>query len=360
MHHIGLLQRTGCHHLIGMSVRQIAQLAGLSPSAVSLALRNSPKIPPATRAHVHELARRLGYRPNAKVNELMSQLRLNRDKQTEACFGVISLYDEPHPWKRSLHLTRIYDSMAARAAFFGYRLEAFWLREPGMKPRRFCDILDTRGIQGLLCFGGKELEQQLPPELNHYAIVSQGLSISTPMHRVMSHVFNDMWRALERVYQLGYRRPGLVIGRYEDSRSAHAHLSVYLGWCQFTLGAPTAIPVLKLEGVEEAPFLDWIDHHRPDVIIFVHLFDVLKDFDTLLRRQRIRVPQDVGILVLSQILEGTRFTGLQENQRLLGEWCVELLVARILSQDFVLPAHPRIEMVEREWTAGRTLRKPAR
>jgi LacI family transcriptional regulator len=343
-----------------MSVRKIAELAGLSPSAVSLALRGSAKIPPATRQRVHQLARRLGYRPNAKVNELMSLLRQNRTGRTDACFGVISLYDEAQPWKKSLHLSRIHDSMAQRAEFFGYRLEPLWLRAPGMTPRRFCDILDARGIQGLLCFGGPDLQQELPRELDHYAIVSQGLSISTPLHRVMSHVYNDMWRALDHVYRLGYRRPGLVIGRYEDNRSAHAHFSVYLGWCQFTLGAPTAIPVLQLDRVEEQPLLHWLGHHRPDVVVFVHHYDVLKDFEALLRRRGLRVPQDLGVVVMSQILAGTRFSGLQENQQLLGDWCVELLVARILSRDFALPSHPRIEMVERDWIEGRTLRAQQR
>ncbi|MBL9215585.1 MAG: LacI family DNA-binding transcriptional regulator [Opitutaceae bacterium] len=340
-----------------MSVRQIAQLAGLSPSAVSLALRDSPKIPAATRRRVLRLARRLGYRPNAKVNELMSQLRLNRVQETQACLGVISLYDDPQPWKKSLHLSRIHDHMVRRAEFFGYRLEPLWLREPGMTPRRFSDILDARGIQGLLCFGGPDLNQELPPELDHFAIVSQGLSIKTPMHRVMSHVYNDMWRALDQVYRLGYRRPGLVIGRYEDIRSAHAHFCVYLGWCQYTLGAPTAIPVLQLERVEEEPLMRWLGHHRPDVLVFVHYYDVLREFDAVLRRRRLRVPRDLGVVVMSQILEGTRFSGLQENQRLLGDWCVELLMARIMSRDFARPTHPRIEMVEREWIEGRTLRR---
>lgn len=340
-----------------MSVRQIARLAGLSPSAVSLALHDSPKLPLATRQRVHRLARQLGYRPNTKVNELMSQLRQDRTRQTEACLGIISLYENPQPWDRSVHLSRIYESMQHRAESFGYRVEPLWLRAPGMTPRRFADILDSRGIQGLICFGGPDLKQDLPRELDHYAIVTQGLSIRTPMHRVMSHVYNDMWRALDRVYQLGYRRPGLVIGQYEDNRSAHAHLSVYLGWCQFTLGAPTAIPVLKLDRIEKDPFLQWLRHHRPDVVVFVHHYDVLNEFEDMLQRHRIRTPQDLGVVVLSQILTGTHFSGLQENQRLLGEWCVELLLARILSRDFTLPSHPRIEMVERDWIEGRSLRR---
>lgn len=340
-----------------MSVRQIARLAGLSPSAVSLALNQSPKIPPATRRRVLRLARKLGYKPDARVNELMSQLRATRVRTAEACFGVFSLYAEACPWKKSRHLARIYDSMKRRAAFFGYRLEPLWLREPGMTARRFREILDVRGIHGLFCFGSPDLEESLPPELDRYAIVSQGLSIKTPLHRVISNVYNDLWRLLDRVRSLGYRRPGLVIGRYEDTRTAHAHVCVYLGWCQFVIGAPAAVPVLQLERAEETPFIRWLETNQPDVVVFVHHYNVLDEFDALLLQRRIRVPQDVGVVVMSQILEGSRFSGLQENQRLLGEWGVEMLVSRILSRDFTLPAHPRIEMVERTWVEGRSLRR---
>jgi len=340
-----------------MSTRRIAAEAGLSPSTVSLALRNSPKIPAATKQRIRKIAKRLGYRPDGKLTELMSHLRLKRTRTREACFGVVSLYPDARPWTHSLHLTRIYEGMVARAEALGYRLEPFWLREPGMTLRRIRSILDARGIEGLLCFGSPELDEEWPAELDHYAIVSQGLSIKTPMHRVVSHVYNDMWRALDKVHALGYRRPGLVIGRYEEVRSAHAYLSVYLGWSQLVLGSPSAIPVLQLDRVEEQPIASWYAQHRPDVLLFVHHYDALPSFQAILQRQKLRAPRDLGVAVISQNLAGTDFSGLQENQNLIGAWAVELLVSRIMNRDFGIPTNPRIEMVERQWIDGKTLRQ---
>ena len=213
-----------------MSVRAIARLARLSPSTVSLALRNSPKIPDDTRRRVRRLAKRIGYQPNAKITELMSQVRSSRNLRSEACFGVISFYDSACPWEKSQHLSRIYEGMAARAGALGYRLEPLWLRAPGMTYRRFRSILDARGIEGLLCFGSPDINEEFPPEFDHYAVVSQ-------------------------------------------------------------------------------------------------------------------------------ILEKTPFSGLEENQGLIGAWAVELLVARIMNRDFGIPANPRIEMVERRWVNGQSLRQ---
>ena len=339
-----------------MSTRRIATEAGLSPSTVSLALRNSPKIPAATKQRIRKIAQRLGYRPDGKLTELMSHLRLKRAGTREACFGVISLYPEARPWARSTHLASIYEGMVARADALGYRLEPFWLREPGMTPRRMRGILDARGIEGLLCFGSREFSDEWPAELDRYAIVTQGLSIKTPLHRVVSHDYNDLWRALDTVHALGYRRPGLILGDYEEIRSAHAYLSVYLGWSHLVLGPTGAIPVLQLDRVDEAPIATWFSQHRPDVLIFVHHYDALPSFAAILKRLRLRPPKDLGVAVISQNLHGTDFSGLQENQPLIGAWAVELLVSRIMNRDFGLPTAPRIELVERQWVTGKTLR----
>lgn len=342
-----------------MSVRRIAELAGVSACTVSLALHNSPKIPASTKQRVLRIAKRIGYRPNAKVAELMAQMRLKRDPQREACLGVISFYDTVRPWENALHLQRMYAGMTERAEALGYRLEPLWLRAPGMTPARFCRILDARGIQGLLCFGSPDLEERMPPEFDHYAIVTQGVSITTPLHRVASHVYNDMWRVLKKVRELGYTRPGLVIGEYEGARNAHAYLCVYLGWCHLVLGTPPPIPVLRLTNVEEEPLVSWMHRHRPDVMIFAHHYQALPELRRLLDRRRVRTPDDLGVAVVTQVAEGSGFSGLQGNQHLVGSCAVELLVSRIISGDFGLPAHPRTELVEMEWVEGATLRAPA-
>ena len=339
-----------------MSLRRIAATLGLSPSAVSLALRNSPKIPATTRERVAREAERIGYRPNAKLKELMSHLRHSGDRTQEACLGVISFYDSPRPWEQSLHLTRVFESMQRRANQLGYRLEPLWLKAPGMTLPRFLKILDTRGIQGMLCFGSPVLDEIFPPELDHFAIVTQGLSIATPLHRVTSHFYNDLAHALTATHTRGYRRPGIVLGYYEEQRSAHAYTSAYLGWCEHTYGNPAPVPVLRTNRVEEKPLMDWLRKHKPDVVIFVHLYNVLGELQQVLERNGIRAPEDLGVVAVSQILEGTPFTGMQQNQQVMGTWAVELLVSRLHNQDFGLPVYPRIEMVESRWIEGRTLR----
>lgn len=338
-----------------MNVRHIAKLAGVSPSAVSLALRDSPRISAKTKARVGKIARETGYAPDARIVDLMRHLRKPRDVRQQACFGVISFYDSLRPWEKSRHLTKIHEGMERRAAELGYRLEPLWLRAPGMTLRRFGDILATRGIEGLLCFGSPDFNQDFPVELGAQAVVTVGLSIRTPLHRVTSHFYNDTLNALNRIHTLGYKRPGLVLGTHEDTRSAYAHSAAYLGWCEHALGSAAALPVLRLREVEEPALTGWLVEHRPDVVVFAHLPDMITRFRAVLRRLQINVPKKLGVVVLSHEVEGSGFAGLQQNQKLMGAWAVELLASRIANHDYGIPINPRTEMVESEWIKGNSL-----
>lgn len=338
-----------------MSMRRIAQLAGVSKSTVSLVFANSPTIPDATKRRVLRIARQLGYRRDAKLTELMSRLRLSRSPERAACFGVISFYDSVRPWANSEHHKRIYQAMTRRADALGYRLEPLWLREPGMTLRRFRSVLDTRGIEGLLCFGSPRFDEAFPSELNRYAIVNLGLSIKASLHRVINHAYDDTWRALTEVRNRGYRKPGLVLSYYEDERSGYARSSAYLGWFERVLGRPADIPVLRMNQMEEARARAWLEQHSPDVVVVVHSVDVIREFVALLERLGLHVPRHVGVAAISQVLRGSGFSGLEENQRLMGEWAVELLIARIVNRDLGVPAHPRIETVPGLWVEGGTL-----
>lgn len=339
-----------------MSIRQIARLARVSTATVSLALKDSPKIPVVTRKRVLKAAKSVGYSPNAKIAEMMAHVRAAREGDSRACFGVVSFYDTLAPWRDSLHLRRMYEGMNQRAKAIGYRLEPLWMKAPGMTWSRFRTILDTRGIEGLLCFGSPTLDQQIPPELNHYAIVTQGLSIKTPLHRVITDAYNDTWRALDEVYARGYRRPGLILGDYEDARSGHANLSAYLGWSELVLRKRHAIPILRLNRVEEKPLVAWLKRHQPDVMIVSHIYNVLSDLNAIFRRNRIRIPGDVGVVAVTQVLQGTAFSGMEEDQTRIGAWAVELLAARIVNRDIGIPKHPHIEMVGSRWVDGSSLR----
>jgi len=339
-----------------MSLRAIAEQAGVSPSTVSLALRGSQKIPAATRERVTRIAAELGYKPNAKVTELMSHVRLSRTGGITASLGVISFFSEERPWESMPPLRRVFESMTRHSEELGYRLEPLWIRAPNLSIRRVCGILDARGIEGLICLGSPDGQETFPAQLDHYAIVAQGPSVKGALHRVTTHAAADMRRALEAVFALGYRNPGLVLGSEHSVPGSEAHVSAYLGWCYKKSGRSAPAPILHLDAARPTDAIPWLEKNAFDVVVVVHDSAGLLEFGAKLQRAGVRWPKDLGVAAIAPLLEGTGFAGLQENHGTIGRWTVEMLVDRIQHHELALPAAPRLQYVESQWIKGESLR----
>ena len=335
-----------------MSVYKIAKILGKSPSAVSLALNGSPKVSEALKQRVAIEAKRISYMPSGKLSELMSHIRAAKDSKNIGCIAVMSLYDNPYPWEGSLHYSRIYQGMIESAEALGFRLEPLWLKAPGMTPERFRGILEARGIRGMLCFGSPRMKEKFPSQLCPFATVTVGLSIDQPMNRVIPNFHNDCILTLDKLHQLGYRRPGIIYGSLDR---VIISLSAYLGWCAFNLGKNAAIPPLELEDFTYAKFSLWRKKYRPDVVILAIRDSEIQNFLAMVRTESIRVPDDIGVAVITPTIENDDLSGIRQNQRLMGERALKLLLSRIQSQDFGTPEHPRVEMVDGEWIDGRTI-----
>ena len=76
------------------TLQTIADIAGLSRSTVSRALRNDPMQSRKTCEKVQQIAEEIGYRPSPMVSALMTQLKRGRKSQRTATIGLIDLFDE--------------------------------------------------------------------------------------------------------------------------------------------------------------------------------------------------------------------------------------------------------------------------
>src|ERR1700712_786944 len=74
-----------------IGLRDIAKAAGVSVMAVSLALRDNPKISLPTRDRIHRLADKLGYHPDPELTRLMRHLRSSRTRQGQTSMAIIDL-----------------------------------------------------------------------------------------------------------------------------------------------------------------------------------------------------------------------------------------------------------------------------
>ena len=181
------------------TLQDVAVAAGVHRTTVSLALRDHPRIPAATRERIKAIAGRLGYRINPLVAALMQTRRLGRSER-HVTLAFVTNYPTRFGWRPKHHDRPDYFPGATRRAHeLGYKLEDFWLREPGMTPARFCRILAARGINGLLIARLPPDQHALDLEWNRFSCVALGMTLRSPvLHHVTENHFDTVAQAMQR------------------------------------------------------------------------------------------------------------------------------------------------------------------
>jgi len=333
------------------SMQQIAEAAGVSRMAVSLALRNSPKISPATSQRIRGVAEQMGYRPNPLVSALMTQLRHAKKVTRPAVVAYVTAHPTENGWRQPGPFLSFFEGAQRQAEALGYSLEEWWLRAPGFTERRVSEILYARNIHGLVV-------APLPPgggtlglEWTHFASATIGHSVTNPcMHRASNDQYSTIGLAIRELTKLGYRRIGLAIPAESDDRVKHnwsAGMLVYQQRIPLTDRVP---PLLSTGGFSEA-FSEWFRMHRPEAVLSLS-DQVLRVLNGL----NLAVPRDVGFAHLA-LCEGERqWAGVDQKSELVGAAAIDLVDGQLRRNERGVPRFPRTLLIPGEWRPGPTVR----
>lgn len=332
-----------------VTTRDIAARAGVSNATVSLALRNHPRISPATRDRVQRVADELGYRPDPQIAKLMHHLRLNRRPGFQSTIAAITTIPESMELE---YLHDIHQAAKSRAESLGY---AFMLmRVPnGTKEKPALQrILSSRGVEGLLVLPLRtptDIERWLDWE--QFAVVSATYSNTAPeFHRVVPHQFGNALRICQELTDLGYRRIGLVQATGQDL-AVHHGFSAAVTWQNLLGGSemvnPLLYPGLDPEGVEE-----WFHKEKPDVI----LTSGAGDSHIIAQKLGLKIPGPVGFAVMNWYGQQD-LAGIDEHPSEIGSAAVDLLHTKIVNGSIGIPEVPTVSMVSGKWMPGPSVQK---
>lgn len=326
-------------------MREVAARAGLSRSAVSLALAGHPSIPSTTRARVRAAAEALGYRKNPLVAALMSVRRTGSVTSTaKASLAFLTSHAAPDSWRQVATHRRFHAAASARALKRGFSLEEFSLTEPAMRPERLAALLRARGIHGVLVAPLPGDQTCLAFDVTPFAVVGMGTSVKAPsIDRVADDHFYGAQLAFERCLALGYRRIGLALAANISHRLEHRWWSGFLV-AQQKVPTCDRIPALMPETREQIPVLlnAWIERHRLDAVIFSHRTPA----------EMSRAPAAVGLVSLSVHEANGTIAGIRQNEDQIGEESVDLLVSKLHHWNTGAAATPRLLLMRGAWTAG--------
>jgi LacI family transcriptional regulator len=336
-------------------LREIAAKAGVTRMAVSLALRGKPGVSDSLRRKIQRISKLMGYTPDPEVAKLLSHIRSHSHPKTKACLALLVYGEKKGVWRRSPTERKYIEGAEKRAATYGYKMEEFWVNEPGMSAQRLGKVIWSRGIEGVIIApwqqsGFGTTPRRLDLDLSLFSAVEISETIEAPdLDRSMHDQYTSMLKCLEELSKLGYRRMGLVLEDSMDQRVNGRWTAAYL-YHREMRGGDQALRPLILSRFDQKAFDRWCCKQKPDVVISVDRFGY-----RLIQGRGGRVPKKIGYASLDldgDAEDGVNFSGIDQNSRQVGESAVDLLVALIQRGQRGVPARPVRMEVEGNWKTG--------
>ncbi len=327
----------------------VAKASGYSRPTVSLALKGDPVVSKATRDKIRQIADSIGYVPDPLLSALSKYRNKDTQKSYQGTLAWVSSSPGKASWKSITPYHEYYIGACAQAQRLGYKIEEIDLQKEQLSSERLDNILNARGINGLLVCPPVHSNEQYQLPWDRYSLITFGYSVTSPsLHRVSS----SHYRATKRVYlellEAGYQRIGFAFSAEVNRKTQEHCLSAYL--CESHKSNNAAIPPLIIDPISAEDFKAWYDQHQPDAtIISAPNWREVKE-------SGIRIPEDLAVACPMASKHSTELTGIIEKCQEIGAAAVDTLVQMIEHEMRGIPEDPKYILLEGEWNPGKTVR----
>jgi len=346
-----------------VTLSDVAKRAGVHYTTVSLALRNHPRLPKATRQRLRELAEHMGYRPDPLLHALSEYRNSKKARQGIATLAYLTNWSSRWGWKQVRSEAEFHLGAEERATKLGYKLEHFWRGEPQMTDQRLTDVLCARGITGLLV-ASDLYDEGNPPRLdwNKFSAIQIGLLPRlSPLNQVAIDHSSTIHLAVRHAIAAGYKRIAVALDR--DCKQGPALIDAA---CTFEKRLRDSSIQLSLfavskyinDDVHEPPlrhgqqngFARWLANVSPDVLISTSALA-----KPTLDSMKLAIPRDLAFVDLMLESPNGEIAGVKENCRFIGKTAVEALSAQMNHHIYGLPEVATTTLVNGTWSDGESM-----
>lgn len=337
------------------TLRSLAKELGVSRTTISEALRGSPCVKAETAERIRKVAESAGYRTNPLAGAVMSELRRSSSNTFRGVIAILSL-DEPG---RPEYVKKFYREMTRgateRATLLGFKIESLTVAGgSGLSMSRLNQILLSRGIQGIVMLPAWGDPDYSGLEWTRYAGVYADYAISQPaLHSICPDHYRSLVRALQRLHDRGYRRPGMFMQRRTDERLLGRWQGAFLAF-QNAHPDKRPAPPLVCDEITEGNFKKWFLRHNPDVVIG-HQSEAIE----WMQACGASVPQTHGFFCLNTMRQHVQCAGIEQRTGLIGARAVESVVAMLHRNERGVPEIPSLITIPSRFIDGPTIRSAA-
>jgi len=332
-----------------VTMRDIAESAGVSVSAVSLALRNQARVSGAVRCRIQAIAQQLGYRRDPEIARLMEHLRTNRAKRVGSKIAIIVPELDRLALASYFPITEMVKGIEAQADEAGFDTEVFFLTDQGMTPARLRGILVARGVKGIIVAPYASGVGTLDMDMTGFCAATCGYSIIRPsLHRACPNYLQMMDELIDHLQRLHLHRIGFVM-TYHRGGIGHKLLTSSYLYYQSLLLERERIPILPLENANERDIATWLNRHKPEVVISSgRVF-------SLLQGMGLAIPGDFYFANIDLSEPPRQAAGMDHRYQLVGSEAVNLVLTQFTLNLTGVPATPKVVLVDSHRRDGFTL-----
>ncbi|WP_269538673.1 LacI family DNA-binding transcriptional regulator [Cerasicoccus fimbriatus] len=249
-----------------ITLRDIAREAGVSLATVSRALRDEPRTAPETKKKVHDIANKLGYRPDPALQVLIE--RRWHGRRANEGMNIAYLFDgRGHNAKTcQLEFKRFRESAQAK----GYALIAEDVSDYP-NAQKLIRRMGFMGVAGVVIAVMANAPYPMDAINERFAAVSINVSTWQPNCPVVMHdEFLGIERAWSRLTRMGYQRIGALLQDYPESYSMDLRLGGVFCRQHYVQSAGNRIPFHlhhQNAGPDDQGIRRWIDNYQPEVIL---------------------------------------------------------------------------------------------
>ena len=334
-----------------VSMKEIAKEAGASVSAVSLALRNSPKVSEKRRLEIERIAEHMGYVKDGRISELMEHMRSKRSNRQMSKLAVIIPDLERRNLKKYQRFEKLVSGIEGQCLASGYGTDYFYLKDMQVSPKRLKSILVSRGIRVVILLPYLNGVGTIDLDLNGLCASSSGYSIIDPnVNRACPNYLQMMDELLEQALALGYRRIGFIMA-YKSGGTGHKLFASSYLYYSSQLSENKRIPILARRDISEPNIRQWMESYQPEAVISSGAI-----YQTL-QKIGYTAPTDIGFASLDLSYEPTDASGVDHRHDLVGQETTRMALSELSLNHTGEPENPMVITVDSHYRPGFSMQK---